>query len=407
MKQKNNLFFVLFLSLFVTINSISCNAQNGKRGPKKNKIQNQNSQTQNNQENENVDDPSDDLRALAPAVSGPFKGIYASSEWVKPIEDYVLKSSSVDGVFLRLRWDDLHKAADKFDWTFLDSELKRISDAGKKITIGVAAGSHTPEWVYGAGVPSLSFDEFRKQGKGKKFSVKVPVPYNQKFLEIWTGFIKSFADHLKSKADVYQNITLIKLTGINETTIEIRLPSQKDISNEKGSSSDAPSIWRNAGYRPKKILDAWDKITDAYLLNFPDKFVSIAIIPKKAFPALDDNGNEVPKNLARDFTEDLIDKAHDKFKDKLVVQWNSLQTTAGIPKLMSWCIKFHIPFGYQLEEADMGNPACLQSPPCDQKHLKSIFDKGMKANAAFIEIFPMEVLAYPQALTYGHDLLSK
>jgi hypothetical protein len=308
---------------------------------------------------------------------------------------------------VRLYWDHLESIDNKFDWSFLDSELKRILEAGKKITIGVAAGSHTPEWVYSAGVPSLSFDEFRKQGKGKKFSVKVPVPYNQKFLEIWTGFIKSFADHLKSKPEAYQNITMVKLTGINESTIEIRLPAQKDISNERGSSSDAPSIWKNAGYRPKKIIEAWDKITDAFLQNFPDKFVSIAIIPKKAFPALDDNGNDIPKNLAVDFTEDLIEKAHDKFKDKIVVQWNSLQNNAGIPKLMSWCTKFHIPFGYQLEEADMGNPACLQNPPCDQLHLQSIFDKGIRANASFIEIFPKEVLAYPEALAYGHDKLSK
>src|SRR6185436_16052123 len=394
MKSKNNRLFVLFLSLFVIVNSISCSAQSGKKGGKKNKVQNQNAAEQKTQDSQSTDNASDNLRALAAPVSGPFKGIYVSSEWVKPVDDYVLKSPSVDGVFLRLRWDDLHKSADKFDWTFLDSELKRISDAGKKITIGVAAGSHTPEWVYASGVPALNFEEFRKQGEGKKFSVKVPVPYNQKFLDIWTGFIKSFADHLKSKPEIYNAITLVKLTGINETTIEIRLPSQKDVSNEKGKSTDAPSIWRNAGYRPKKILDAWDRITDAYKINFPDKFVSIAIIPKKAFPSLDDNGNDVPKNLARDFTEDLIEKAHEKFKDKLVVQWNSLQIKAGIPKLMAWSTKFHIPFGYQLEEADMGKPACLQNPPCDQQHLKSIFDKGIRANATFVEIFPKEVLAY-------------
>jgi hypothetical protein len=396
MKRKNNLFITLLLCLFVTINSISCNAQNKHSGGKKNK-----------NENEVTDASQDDLSALAPAVSGPFKGIYVSSEWNKGVDDYVLKSPSVDGVFMRLHWNLLETADNKYDWTFLDSELKRISNSGKKITIGVAAGSHTPEWVYGAGVPSASFEEFRKQGKGKKFSVKVPVPWNQKFLDLWTRFIKDFADHLKSKPGIYQNITLVKITGINETTIEVRLPAQKGIENEKGASTDAPGIWRSAGYRPQKIRDAWDRITDAFQQNFSDKYVSIAVIPKKAFPALDDNGNEVPKNAARDFTEDLIEKAHDKFKDKLVVQWNSLQKDAGIPKLMSWCTKFHIPFGYQLEEADMGNPACLQSPPCDQEHLKTIFDKGMKANASFIEIFPKEVLAYPEALAYGHEKLMK
>ncbi|MEO5572281.1 MAG: beta-galactosidase [Bacteroidia bacterium] len=396
MITKKNFLTLTVLPLFLLVNSISCTAQKNHSGGKKNK-----------KEIAVADVGQDDLSALTSAVSGPFKGIYASSGWNKPVDDYVLKSPSVDGVFLRLHWNLLEPADNKYDWAFLDSELKRISDAGKKITIGVAAGSHTPEWVYGAGVPSASFEEFRKQGNGKKFNVKVPVPWNQKFLDIWTGFIKDFADHLKSKPGIYQNITLVKLTGINETTIEVRLPAQKGIENEKGASTDAPGIWRNAGYRPQKIRDAWDRITDAFQQNFSDKYVSIAVIPKKAFPALDDNGNEVPKNVARDFTEDLIEKAQAKFKDKLVVQWNSLQMDAGIPKLMAWCTKFHIPFGYQLEEADMGEPSCLKTPPCDQQHLKAIFDKGIKANASFIEIFPKEVIAYPEALAYGHAKLMK
>ena len=137
----------------------------------------------------------------------------------------------------------------------LDNELKRISDSGKKITIGVAAGSHTPEWAYGAGVHELSFEEFRKQGKGKKFSVKVPVPWNQKFLDLWTGFIKDFADHLKIKTrHISKHHVSKNYRDWIETTIEVRLPAQKGIENEKGASTDAPGIWRSAVTGPKKYV---------------------------------------------------------------------------------------------------------------------------------------------------------
>jgi len=123
---------------------------------------------------------------------------------------------------------------------------------------------------------------------------------------------------------------------------------------------------------------------------------------------LDEGGNEVPQNSIRDFTEKLIETAHEKFNNKLVVQWNSLQKKARIPNLMSWSTKFHIPFGYQIAEAEFANPECLKNKtPCDEELFKSLFDKGERANAAFIEIFSKDVIAFPEAMAYGHEKFSK
>ena len=345
------------------------------------------------------------IKSSSAQKSEPYKGIYVSNKWIKPVDEEVLQSKDVDGVHLRLRWLTLEPEQGKYDWTFLDSELKRIVAAGKKISIGIAAGKHTPEWVYEAGVPGLEFEEFRKQGKAQKFSAKIPVVWNQKFLELWTGFIKDFADHLKSMPEVYQNVTLIKLTGINETTLELRLPAQKEIENERGKSTDAPALWKSVGYRPKLILDAWDQILNAFQKNFGDKNVSIEIIPDKAFPLINDDGNETSdRSEVQNLLEQLIEKAYKKFKDKLVLQWDSLQEHARIPKFMEWCAKFNVPFGYQIAESEFGNPQCLQNNvPCDEEMLKDLFDRGNGAKGIFIEVFQKTVPAFPHAMAYGHE----
>lgn len=408
MKSKN------YLSVIVTIALISLSftcseVPQNQGGKRKHRGQNQESGMQNEQEH-NTSSPAlgDGEGSREKFVTSPFKGIYVASDWNKPVEEYVLQSTGVDGVFLRLYWDKLQTSATTFDWSYLDPELKRIAKAGKSISIGVAAGSHSPEWVYKAGVPSLSFDEFRKQGKGKRFSITIPVPYNEKFLQLWTGFIQSFATHLKTMPDVYSKISLVKLTGINETTVEVRLPAQKEISNEKGSSTDAPAIWSQAGYTPQKVLDAWNRILNAYYDNFNDKYVSIAVIPKRGFPSIDENGNETQKNKALDFTEQLVDAGYRKFKDHFVIQWNSLQKDSNIPGLMVYANKYGIAKGYQIAEADLANPDCLDTKtPCDDNMFKSVIDWGVANDASFIEIFQKNVIAYKNALTYGKAKMAK
>ena len=341
-------------------------------------------------------------------AAGDVKGIYVASQWYKPMQDYVLQSPSVDGVFLRLYWDRMEPQKGKFDWSFLDSELTRIVAAGKKISIGVAAGSYSPDWIYKEGVPKLSFHEFRKEGKGKAFDAEIPVPWNEKYLQAWTGFIKGLADYLKSKPDIYKNVTCIKMSGINISTIELRLPRQKNISNERGKSTDAPSVWRKAGYKPSLVRNAWKQILNSYNENFSDKYLSMAVIPKFGFPLIDESGNEAIENKGYDFTQDLMDDSHDLLKDRFIVQWNAVNVRENIPKMMSRVLQKGIKIGYQLEEADLGHPECLEkNTPCDEGMFKSVLDNAINNNASFVEIFVKNVKAYPQAIAYGRNKIAK
>jgi glycosyl hydrolase family 42 (putative beta-galactosidase) len=388
------------------LNLSSCSAQNSDGKRKENKEYAMNSGNVASEKNPHPS-PATETHPIVPPTGG-VEGIYVASLWYKPMEDYVLTNPDVYGVFLRLHWDRMEPENGKFDWSFIDPELKRIADAGKKISIGIAAGSYSPDWIYKEGVPALDFDEFRKEGKGPAFSAKIPVPWNEKYLQAWTGFIKALADHLKSMPEVYKNITLIKISGINISTIEIRLPRQKGISNERGRGTDAPAIWRNAGYKPQLVRQAWKQILQSYNENFGDKYLSMAIIPKVGFPLIDDSGKEMGENKDYDFTKVLVDDAHEFLKDRFVVQWNAVGVKGNIPKIMDWVSGKGIKIGYQLEESDLGKPECLEKKtPCDQEMFKAVLNTAVNNNAAFVEIFVKDVKAFPQAIAYGRNKIAK
>ena len=98
------------------------------------------------------------------------------------------------------------------------------------------------------------------------------------------------AAHLKT-AGTYNAVTLLRLTGINRTTDELRLPAETPQSSGLACVSDAVSIWQAAGYRPSLLLSGWDQITSSFERSFPDKAFSVAIIPQNAFPPIAEDGS--------------------------------------------------------------------------------------------------------------------
>ena len=100
------------------------------------------------------------------------------------------------------------------------------------------------------------------------------------------------AAHLKTKG-TYSAITQVRLTGINRTTDEFRLP-EEILTTPCVTNSIV--TWQQAGYRPALLLHAWDLITTSFATHFPDKLFSLPIIPVDTgtgaypFPEIDDNG---------------------------------------------------------------------------------------------------------------------
>lgn len=347
---------------------------------------------------------------LLSEIRSKARGIYVASDWQKPIPDYVLENPEIDGVFLRLHWSASEPAPGKYDWAFLDSEINRIVASGKKISLGFAAGSKSPKWLYDNGIPGLEFVEIPRQGKSENVrDIKIPIPWNEKYLNFFNDFIINLAGHLKKNQNAWNAISMIKITGINETTIEIRLPSQKNLSNSKVTTTDAPAIWKKAGYTPELVMHAWKKITGNFCSNFEGKALSLAIIGgRHGFPPINSKGEVVNPTQAPDMNAMIIEDGVARCKNRFVLQHNSLQENASPSETVVEASRAGIITGFQLNQHDFGNPGCLENnSPCDEKNFQFVLEKGFRSGAEFIEIFPKDVLAFPKAIANAKNLLAK
>jgi hypothetical protein len=226
----------------------------------------------------------------------------------------------------------------------LDQWIALAASLGKSVNLAVRAGGGntglaTPCWLYdqqkspqcGAGytgassqATALQFDVSAHQGVGKCVAETIAAPWDSSFLIEWNAMLAALSTHLQTtivnNAREYDVVSMIRLTGINRTTDEFRLPEQ--MPNTLGSCTKAtppiqpiPSIqqWLYppaalVAYRPSVLIDpnsqtgAWVDITNSFATNFPGKDFNVAIIPDKTgsgqnsgipqypFPEIDDNG---------------------------------------------------------------------------------------------------------------------
>ena len=104
--------------------------------------------------------------------------------------------------------------------------------------------------------------------------------------------LSALSAHLKSTG-AYGSITLLRLTGVNRTTEELRLPAETAASTGLACVSNSIATWQAAGYRPSLLLQGWNAVIGSFNKYFPDKSFSVAIIPNDAFPGIDQSGNAI------------------------------------------------------------------------------------------------------------------
>jgi hypothetical protein len=113
--------------------------------------------------------------------------------------------------------------------------------------------------------------------------------------------LAAVSSHLKD-VGAYDALFMVRLTGINRTTDEFRLPEEilpsrcTDSAGVTHTNTNSISTWLAAGYRPSLLTQAWNAITTSFLIRFPDKTFNLPIIPidigqgQFPFPEIDDNG---------------------------------------------------------------------------------------------------------------------
>jgi uncharacterized protein (TIGR03437 family) len=320
----------------------------------------------------------------------------------------------VDGVAIVIGWDAIEPAKGQFQWTLLDQWITQAATLGKKIDLVVPSGSATPTWLFdpppaGAGVTELPFMISPHNGQTAVCDPdNIAAPWDPTYLAQWDSMLAALAAHLKSIGR-YNDITLVRLTGINRTTEEIRLPAETAQSTGQPCVSDAIATWTQAGYQASLVAQAWNSILASYQKSFPDKVFSVSLIPSaSAFPAINNSGYP---NL----TQTLMSAAAQKFPGHLVVQFDFLMPgEAASAEVIGDAQNLGTMAAFQTNEYLGGQGAACSEPvtnptPCTATTFLELLNTGIyplgTANplrAQYIEVFHDNAATFPADVLQGH-----
>jgi hypothetical protein len=334
-----------------------------------------------------------------------YAGFYAASHPLKTprqnLEDAVYASDAVDGVYLRLTWRALEPQPGQYNWVTLDNEVARAVPAHKKISLGLHSGFFAPDWLYDKGVPKNTFYVGPHGGKrGRCEEMNIPSPWDVTYQQAYANLMRALARHLHNIPGAYEAVRIVKLTGINQRTDEMRLPAA--IERSDSCQKDAIGPWRAAGYRPSKVLSAWDNLSSAANEAFPDKILAINILEDNDFPTIDEQGQFVQKTSPSyvDVKAAIIDRGLNKFPGRFAIQWNGLSATKTAPTVLKARDRGAI-IGWQTNQfggfdgsgCDSANVA--QAQPCTGQSYLAILENGIAQGGRYIEVWPADVGKFP------------
>ncbi len=361
-----------------------------------------------------------------------LRGIYIYSSDVSRISSNYAQTLSnalavpgVDGLALVIGWQGLEPTNQVFSWTNVDSWMNQAVTLGKKVDLAIPAGSSTPGWLFeattngGAGATPLNFTISPHSGATSNcIPETIAAPWDPNFLSSWNDMLNNLSSHLKM-AGTYSNVTLVRLTGINRTTDELRLPAETAQSTGLDCVSNAPAIWQAAGYTPDKLLFGWSNILSSFQAYFPDRVFSVAIIPSNAFPPVDNNTNLVTGSNS-DANQPLLALAAQQLPGRLVVQFNFLITSnAANPAVPAAAQSFGTLMAYQSNNyygSTGGGAACggtASSPvACSNDTYLTELEEGIyplgetdSLRSQYVEVFPANVIAFTNAIWQAHSEL--
>jgi glycosyl hydrolase family 42 (putative beta-galactosidase) len=370
----------------------------------------------------------EDEEALAPDLRGTY--IYSSDVYTVSTPYAAMVSAALalpgsDGIVLVAGWNALEPAKGQYDWSKFDSWMSAAASAGKKVELAVTAGDDTPPWVFqpvaagGAGATPIAFTVSPHAGQtGKCDSETIAAPWDPAFLSRWDSLLAALSSHLKS-AGTYGAVTLLRLTGINRTTDELRLPAETPQATGLPCVSDAVATWQQAGYRPSLLLEGWDSVTASFAKSFPDKPFSVAIIAQNAFPRIAEDGSII-RGTVPDQDLPLLTLASQRFPGRLVIQYNFLMPgEAANSAVIGYAQTLGTLIAFQTNEylGSTGQGAACSEPvtnpaPCTAATFLAMLETGIyplgpsnALRAQYIEVFPANAVAFPADTLQAHEEL--
>jgi hypothetical protein len=248
-------------------------------------------------------------------------GIFSLTTAGKPVPSAILTNPHVTGVAIRGKWQDVERSEGIYDWSYFDTEIARVKQAGKKVLLRITTGGYnTPQWVFNAGVQTFTFVDKNPMSQTYNKTLTIPLFWDKVFLQKKKKFLLAMGQHFSLESA----ILLVSTSCANATTDDWNVPgSQVDVTN-----------WKAAGYSSDKLINSCIEIIDTSMKAFPSQFNFLAVSTNSK--NLDPNPNYVANQV--------VDYAMTKYVGRFIVQKNSLSANIPnplmLPTLGAWQIIF-------------------------------------------------------------------
>jgi hypothetical protein len=322
------------------------------------------------------------------AVYPPTTGIYAVGYTNGAIPRSILTNPSVDGIDVRTTWDSLEPASSVYDWTYLNRVLQTAAGAGKKVSLSLTAGIHTPAWVYAAGAQAFSYIDASSPA-----TQTIPIPWDPIFLAQWKSLIHELGIHFAANP----TLTQIKITGIETNTAETMLPHSQGKAVSNGTTTwnttNDLAAWQAVGYTRSRVKSAWQTIAGAWAHNFPNQQISAVLVPN-SFPPIGENGAVLGgQQTDNQIVTDLINRGMARYATQFVVQNNGLSDNWIFSQIAN--MKDQVTTGYQTlwwvtgdNTYKMNNGKAIAITT----ELQTALDRAIAAHARFLELYPEDLV---------------
>ena len=221
------------------------------------------------------------------------RGVYSLTGAGRPVASGVLSNPNVDGVSIRLHWNDLETADGVYDWTYLDTQISRVVAAGKSVSLRIGTGGGDATRGNGGSVPGWVIDEITASVGGTPndcthyFHFNNPPVADQAIPTFWEPiFVQKRRELLTALGAHFAGNTNIKVVFVgacNAKSSDWSVPDSAVVDNICGPGQSERSRLLGLGYTSQKLIDQACPATgrggviDAAALAFPDKFIAYAV----------------------------------------------------------------------------------------------------------------------------------
>jgi hypothetical protein len=334
-----------------------------------------------------------------PVQAGSIGGIFALGVPNKAIPEEILHNPNVSGVSILSTWSALQPTQNGFNWERIDRQVAEASAHHKKVSLGVQPGIFTPGWLYSLGVRKFTFLWDKPWGPPACSEVGFPIPWDPVYLEHWGNFIRMLGRRYHNVPE----LVMVKIEGINAQTPEFLLPHSQPGQLTQRLVNCRPNNdvaeWESLGYRPERIIRAWQSIARIYSEAFPNQHLILETGPW-GMPPISESGIAIPgKGANPAVTHSTISVGEATLGDRFIVQNDGLRANWSWEQLRALAPNASI--GFQMAWRVTDDPSCRMNDfrrPCDpRRELQEAINRGIGAGAKYFEIY-IEDLANPSLM---------